>query len=148
MILLHIVINAIDHFHRSIANYFSYLFSARTHQFESIRTPFSCIIPLLESTFFGVVKGSHVIGLNTQKSVATTAPKTSNEEQKWGLKPAIRSSCSSLVKAESWWFWTLKCALSTEDLLQPQRARRVAFIGLTKSENSTAGTESILGQKA
>ncbi|KAK4736186.1 hypothetical protein R3W88_010447 [Solanum pinnatisectum] len=68
---------------------------------------------------------------------------------KIGLKPIINEAAAvaalKMLKFDN--FWTLKSPLSATDLQQPQRARRVAFLGFTKSENSTAGTESILGQR-
>ncbi|KAK6796006.1 hypothetical protein RDI58_009461 [Solanum bulbocastanum] len=67
---------------------------------------------------------------------------------KIGLKSIINEAATvalETLKFDN--FWTLKSPLSAADLQQPQRARRVAFLGFTKSENSTARTESILGQR-
>uniref|UniRef100_A0A3Q7I349 Uncharacterized protein n=1 Tax=Solanum lycopersicum TaxID=4081 RepID=A0A3Q7I349_SOLLC len=52
--------------------------------FESIRTPFSFIIPFLELIFFGVVKWSHVIGFKHKKNAAAAALKSRNRREKLG----------------------------------------------------------------
>ena len=88
-----------------ILQIFIFLFSFFTWTilFESIRTPFSYIIPLLESTFFGVAKGSYVIEFKHPKNAAAAATfKGWNWRAKIGFKHPKNTAAAAALKGRKW----------------------------------------------